>query len=404
MSKALAEIASIPSLSAAWQRLFGQSRSRSRDGFGVDGESLNQFKEREQGNIKLLSFQVRKGEYAFSSLTAHLIPKPNGNGIRVICVPTVRDRIVQRAVVDYLTKHYMVSGKKTSKLMNPISFGFLKGRTVGEAVQKAAKYRNSAPWVYKTDITKFFDQIPRPELHRLIARHVTEKSLHDLLIAASECEIDESRRRTREALTKNGIRPGIGVRQGMPLSPIFANLLMVGFDRALNRAGARALRYADDLIFFASSRDECLKYHEFCKKELGKIGLTVPEIGGESKSQIFAPAETADFLGIGIARSGKSYFPVVTHAQFKKMREKFLTLGDVTQLASRKIRLATFGGVLDSTIEGYMSCYRFCHNYEEVDKQLMQFREMAIRNLLRDGLHVDVNSLKPEARIFLGLA
>jgi len=44
-----------------------------------------------------------------------------------------------------------------------------------------------------------------------------------------------------------------GVRQGMPLSPILANLVLAEFDREVERAAIEMVRYVDDfLIFFAS--------------------------------------------------------------------------------------------------------------------------------------------------------
>ena len=402
MPKALAEVASLGSLSAAWHRLYSQTRTRSRDGYGIDGESPNKFRDSEAAKLRQLSFSVLKEKYNFSPLVAHFVPKPHG-GARVICVPTVRDRIVQRSILDYLTKHYMEAGKKSGKLRNPISYGFIKGRTVREAVHVAAKIRDTSPWVYKTDITSFFDRVSRERLRKGIERHVTEKTLHAILIAASECEIDESKRTTQKELTRRGIKKGVGVRQGMPLSPVFANLLMVDFDRTLGRKKVKAIRYADDLIFFASSKEEALKHHQFCTAELAKIGLEVPSLDvANSKSKIFAPDEVADFLGLGIAKRDGVYRPIVTSDQFLVIRERFIVLGQLNQLVSRRIRLATFGAVLDATVAGYASSYQFCENIEEVENQLQEFREAAIKHLLKDGLKVDLGSLSNDARIFLG--
>jgi retron-type reverse transcriptase len=404
MSKGLATVASIRSLTEAWQRLYRHSRSRNRDTAGRDGESLNGFKEHERHNILAISERVRKGSYSFSLLTPHLVEKSTG-GIRVICVPTIRDRIVQRALVDFLSERYMEGGKKARKLRNAVSYGFVRGRTVEQAIAVACAYREANPWIYKTDIASFFDRIQRADLHECIRRHITEESLHPILINASNCEVDESKRSVRAALHANNIRRGVGVRQGMPLSPLFANLLLVAFDRDLGRKRMKAVRYADDLIFFGASETECLTYHEYCKEALQALGLTVPEFGPVSKSQIFAPDAVADFLGMGIKRvgAGGAYRAVVTERQFRKMREKFLTLGDVSQLNSRRIPFARFGAVLDSTVEGYMGCYEYALNSAEVAHRLEDFREMAITRLLKDALDVDARALKPVARTFLGL-
>lgn len=403
MSKGLATVASIPFMAEAWRRLYSQARKRSRDGFGVDGESINDFTLRERQNLAILSEQVRTGKYEFSLLTPHVVakPKPRG-GHRIICVPTVRDRIVQRALVEFVSQRYMEAGKKTKKLKNAVSYGFVRGRTVEAAIKTACAFREVAPWVYKTDITSFFDTISRVDLRRSIEKHITEVSLHRLLIAASECEVDQTRPSIRTILRKNGIRRGAGVRQGMPLSPIFANLLMVEFDRALTQRNAGAIRYADDLIFFAATSEECFEHHKFCKEKLKGLGLTVPDIGVESKSQIFAPHETADFLGVGIAQRDGAYRPIVTSDQFEAMRGKFMALGDVPALNARHVTLGTYGAVLNATVDGYLGCYQFAHNHLEVERQLENFREMAMAKML-GALHVDIKALDPPARAFIGL-
>lgn len=49
------------------------------------------------------------------------------------------------------------------------------------------------------------------------------------------------------------MKPLQGVRQGMPLSPLFANFYLCDFDDLIKKAGLNCIRYADDLIFFSDS-------------------------------------------------------------------------------------------------------------------------------------------------------
>ena len=103
--------------------------------------------------------------YQYSPLRPALLPKPD-NSYRVICVPTVRDRIVQRAVLNFLAE-----GDKC-RLLNDVSFGFVQGRGVKQAAQKARKTRNKKAWAYKTDITKFFDNVPRKTLKDIVKKKI----------------------------------------------------------------------------------------------------------------------------------------------------------------------------------------------------------------------------------------
>jgi RNA-directed DNA polymerase len=403
MTNALSKVSSIDFLTEVWKEMFSNTKSRSRDGSGADGESQNAFKENQRANIRNVGVVVRTGSYAFSPLTPHFIEKSTG-GHRVICVPTVRDRLVQRAALDFLTAQYMQLGARKSKaLLNPVSYGFVRGRSVHEAVNRAVQLRNGAPWVYKTDISKFFDRVARQQLHEAIARHVREKSLHPLLVAASNCEARAATAGEKTKLREAGIKEGTGVRQGMPLSPLFANLLLAEFDAALVATNARAVRYADDLVFFGKTLAECTAYHAFCIEQLAKLDLKVPDLAQAGKSQIYAPDQTADFLGIGMALRAGKYHPKVMPVQFEKMRERFLSLANIEQLAARGVHLATYGAVLDSTASGYLGCYAYCENFPEVEHRIEELREAAIRRLLRDGLKVDLNQLGQHARKFLGL-
>jgi RNA-directed DNA polymerase len=85
-----------------------------------------------------------QGGYQFSMLRAVPIPKEHGR-YRIICIPTVRDRIVQRAVNAYLAK-----GDRC-RLANEVSYGFIPNRSVEKAVKRAAELRREKKWAYKTD-------------------------------------------------------------------------------------------------------------------------------------------------------------------------------------------------------------------------------------------------------------
>ncbi len=153
-------------------------------------------------------------------------------------------------MLDFLT------GKQKKWLVNKVNYGFVSGGGVEKAVSEAINQRAAKPWVFKTDITKFFDLINRDLLRAKLKALVRQTSAHPLLLSAIACEVIPTRRSEMEKLSKLGIKPGRGVRQGMPLSPFFANLFLADFDRESTERGIPMLRYADDLICFASTRRE----------------------------------------------------------------------------------------------------------------------------------------------------
>ncbi len=224
---------------------------------------------------------------------------------RSICVPTVNDRIVQRATLNFLTAKY------GARLANQISYGFIKGRTVYDAAERACRLREKHGWAFKTDISAFFDTVDRRLLHDRIAHEIRHRSLHRLLIEAANCEIENPVGTQKKRLADLGIKEGLGIRQGMPLSPFFANLFLEPLDDGILKAGFHAVRYADDLLFFADSKEQCEAFEGFCKESLDRLNLTIPNTGPGSKSVIVPPDEVVEFLGLGLRKNGidtSSYF------------------------------------------------------------------------------------------------
>ena len=68
---------------------------------GVDEVSLAAFKQNIGMHVGAI-FQDLRSSYSFMPLKPVRVEKPNGKGYRIICVPTVRDRVVQRMLVDHL--------------------------------------------------------------------------------------------------------------------------------------------------------------------------------------------------------------------------------------------------------------------------------------------------------------
>ena len=148
MTNALQVISSKKELLSAWKNLWSKTRPKSRATYGVDGVSLNDFDTNHLGNIRTISHQIRAGKYTFSDLRPYFIEKGNGK-LRVICIPTTKDRVVQGVLLRYLQARY------NARFSNPVSYGFLKGSSVKAALDRAKVLRKSHPWVFKTDIEAF---------------------------------------------------------------------------------------------------------------------------------------------------------------------------------------------------------------------------------------------------------
>lgn len=392
----LTKISSYSYLSKIWNNLWSESRPKSRDTHGVDNQSLNDFKKNFVSNLHIISRTLRAGTYQFSPLRPYFLEKPNGK-LRVICIPTTSDRIVQGALLSYLSSKYTV------RFSNDISYGFLKNRGVTKALQLSLNKRKSKQWVFKTDIKAFFDNINRDDLKVKIKKVIKERSLHELLSRSIDCEIQETNS-NKKHLRSLGILQGRGVRQGMPLSPFFSNVVLEKFDIAVVQTGYSAIRYADDLIFFAKDESQCNEIERFCIRQLRKEGLEIPSSGDpNSKSKIYKPSENAEFLGLAICEYQDGYQVRLLPNQISSIKKTFTDLGSIKELNSRKIQFGKLGSYLKSRKAGFILAYDICSNVNELEHSLDEIEQKVLKRIYTDGLKIKLSDLSKEAYFFLGL-
>jgi group II intron reverse transcriptase/maturase len=383
----------------AWKEINKKSSPRQREyTSGIDSITLNKFKENLFENLKSISKDIVSPEgYQFSPLKPVFIKKKNGKD-RLICIPTVSDRIVQKSVQLVLQR----TGKWKYSKFNGINYGFVKKKSVGDAIKRVIKLRNRYPYIFKTDITSFFDDIDRIELKKIIRRKVRSRSLHNIIERMIDCEIDKTDKTVLKRLRKMRIEFGKGVRQGMSISPLVANLYLSDFDRKLIDKKMWAVRYADDLIFFAENTEQCGKIHKFCKKELHSLNLDIPEVYKGSKSEIIQPECDADFLGICITYESEfGYLPTVSKLQQEEIRNNILKHSDMDYLNLKKITLRNYSSKLRAIIAGYSGVYKDCANISTLNSSMENWVRKALKTLLNSNYKINYDGLSDKQKKFL---
>ncbi|MCY0966630.1 reverse transcriptase domain-containing protein [Parathalassolituus penaei] len=382
-------------LSKAWGQMLYDSQKSKRDSFGLDGVSINKFKEDEKRNILRLSQSLRDKSYRPSLLNPHFIPKANGKD-RVICVPSVVDRLVQRALLSYLT----INGYA---FINDVSYGFVRGRSVSMAAKKAVEHRRDLNWVYKADITSFFDRVDRFLLMESVRKNIRLKALHPIIESIVNVEIYCGGSAVSKRIKKLNINEGVGLRQGMPMSPYLANLMLLDFDRSIQSKKVPMVRYADDFVAFSGSEEGCRDIHEYCVGKLSKIGLEVHPIGEENKTIIASPLDTVEFLGLGLVRKADGYAIEVTQKQLDAVKCKVYQYCDLDYCAKNNVNISGLMGKLDGVVSGYLGVYRECSNFEQLKNVLESARNDVMNRLFVSQFGIRYENLTNKQKQFLML-
>ncbi|MGY0572395.1 reverse transcriptase domain-containing protein [Bradyrhizobium sp. RDM12] len=392
------KILSKKNLFIAWKESRDASSDPGRP--GLDGLTAEQFALRVDERLAALAKELRTGKYYPSRLKSVFIPKPNSTKERLICIPVIRDRIVQRAIVNYLVV------KDRFPIENEFSFGFVKGRGTNQAVTRALELRQRYEWCLKTDIESFFDKIARADAKQRVSKVLKGSSITPLIHSFIDCEI-RATSHARQRLRKQGIVPGIGLRQGMPLSPILANLVLADFDSSFRRAGIEMVRYADDLLLFFHSKAAAVDGFTFVKSQLGAQGLTIPDLGGEdSKSQIVAPKHPVYFLGLELVHleSTGGYVKRVGRKQLAKIEQRLEEEYSYDNLRKERINFQQAVADLGRSIASYMRLYRGVYDYPRLDSELRRIARKVLSGIFEDVFGVGaLKGVTDDGKDFLGL-
>jgi CRISPR-associated endonuclease Cas1 len=145
----------------AWQKV------RSNNGCaGVDGETIAAFERHETRNLEDVRRSLVKGTYYPMPLRALHIPKKSKPKLgerpktewRGLGVPTVRDRIVQQALLNLL--HPILEPQ-----FEESSFAYRPGRSYKGAVRQVDQWRKRGyDWVLDADLVKYFDNVQHSRL------------------------------------------------------------------------------------------------------------------------------------------------------------------------------------------------------------------------------------------------
>ena len=218
------------------------------------------------------------------------IPKENGKGVRVLSIPTIRDRVVQGAFKLILEPIFEAD-------FQPGSYGYRPKRSAHAAVLRVAeaivKYKTR---VIDVDLQAYFDNIRHHLLLAQVAQRVKDPEVLHVL---------------KLVLQASGKK---GVAQGGVLSPLLSNLYLTAVDRMLEQAKEvtrrgsytylEYARFADDLVILVDAYPQHDWLLKAVEKRLREELATLQVAINEEKSRLvdLAHGEHFSFLGFEFRR------------------------------------------------------------------------------------------------------
>ena len=278
---------------------------------GFDERTIKDFSENLGEEILLLSRELRGKSFQFTPARGVLIEKAGGKK-RPIKVPSVRDRVVLNGIKELISS-------KFQKFDLDCSFGYVKGRNVGDAIDRVKRLAaEGRKYVLEADIRSFFDNVNQPLLIEMFAREIRAGSLRPLLEAAIRVEVGNKDSFTP---TDRDMFPAAdsGIPQGGILSPMLANFYLHKFDAAMMGQGFELVRYADDFVVMCRTEQEAREAYQLCLEIMeNQLQLKLHHLGDPSeKTRITRFSDGLSFLGIRF-ENGKVFPVEKVVARFKE--------------------------------------------------------------------------------------
>lgn len=243
-------------------------RTRKSGVVGVDGQKMQDYAANLDENLVSLLERFRSGKYKAPPVRRVNIPKGKGK-TRPIGIPTVEDKVLQRAVTMVLSEVY-------EQDFLSCSYGFRPGRSAHDALdflRESARNVNGG-FVLDVDIKGFFDALDHKVLKKFLDQRVRDGVLRRVIhkwLSAGVFEDGAFRRSTS------------GTPQGGVVSPLLANLYLhhvldkwfVDEIQPRLRGSSSLARYADDFCIVFSSEEDAQRVLSVLPKRLARFGLTM---------------------------------------------------------------------------------------------------------------------------------
>lgn len=327
-----------------------------RGAAGVDHQSIEMFEAHLEENLERLSRSLREGSYRPQAIRRQWIPKPGSKEKRPLGIPTVRDRVVQAALLNVLEPIFEWEYAAQS-------YGFRPNRGCKDALRRVEELlKGGYNWVVDADLKSYFDTIPHELLIERVEEKVSDGTVIQLLKGYLKQDVMDAMRRWT---------PEGGTPQGAIVSPMLSNIYLNPLDHEMEQRGIEMVRYADDFVILCRSKAEAETALKLVQQWTAAAGLQLhPE-----KTRIVDAIQKGgfDFLGYHFERHMK--WPR------KKSLKKFRDAIRAKTKRTNGFSLQTIIEDVNRTSRGWFEYFK--HSHPTTFSSMDGWIRMRLRSILR---------------------
>ncbi|HSU33183.1 MAG TPA: group II intron reverse transcriptase/maturase [Bryobacteraceae bacterium] len=351
--------------------------AKSNDGApGIDGVTFAAIEAQGvEAFLRQIQDELKQRSYVPLRLRKKEIPKDGGSRVRVLSIPSIRDRVVQGALKLILEPVFEADFQSGS-------YGYRPKRTPHQAVERVMRgiFLGKLD-IIDLDLRAYFDSVRHDRLLHKVAQRIQDDDVMALL---------------KKILKSSG---SMGVPQGGIISPMLSNLYLNEVDRMLEKAlevtrsgryqYVEYARFADDLVVLVYSQygppGLLGQVSRRLREEFARLGVEIND--EKSRCVDLRKGESFGFLGFDFrrirARSGKWRVQLTPKmkkrtALLRKLKEVFRRyrsqpVGRVVEIINPILR-----GWVNYFAVGHASkCFRMVQRWVElkVRRHMMQARK-----------------------------
>lgn len=338
----------------AWQKV-----KANRGCPGIDRISISDFEINLHKNLTFLRNLVIQGLYEPLPLVEREIKKDEGKK-RMLKIPTIKDRIVQEAVLIVIQPEF-------EKIFLNCSYGYRHRKSALMAVSKIETLiREGYHWIAEADIKDFFDTVSKKLVIALFADIIQDSRIVNL---------------TKKWILYDS-SPSIGIPQGMVLSPLLANVYLHNLDLAVYKNAKGYIRYCDDFVILCKSQKEAEEMLNLSVQFLeGDLFLSI----NQEKTRVCNIKDGFTFLGFHFSEQGKK--------PAKKSLEKLKTKIESELRSTDKFTEEQIRERLKLIIRGWQNYFGFSsistnELIKEIEEKSTLFRDSPAVNIFKSAVHI----------------